>query len=58
MKTDAKDPRDSNSLEQTMAVINKQFGEGSIMKLGNAKKMDVSVISTGSLALDLALGVG
>ncbi|MDR1891225.1 MAG: recombinase RecA [Puniceicoccales bacterium] len=58
MKTDPKDPRDPNSLEQAMAAINKQFGEGSIMKLGNAKKMDVSVISTGSLALDLALGVG
>ncbi|MDR0742583.1 MAG: recombinase RecA [Puniceicoccales bacterium] len=58
MKTDARDPRDPNSLEQAMAAINKQFGEGSIMKLGNAKKMDVSVISTGSLALDLALGVG
>lgn len=41
-----------------MSAINKQFGEGSIMKLGDARKMDVSVISTGSLALDLALGVG
>ncbi|MDR2779376.1 MAG: recombinase RecA [Puniceicoccales bacterium] len=58
MKTDQKDPKDPTSLEQAMAAINKQFGEGSIMKLGHAKKMDVSVISTGSLALDLALGVG
>jgi recombination protein RecA len=49
---------DPNTLELAMSAINKQFGEGSIMKLGDARKMDVSVISTGSLALDLALGVG
>ncbi|MDR1433069.1 MAG: recombinase RecA [Puniceicoccales bacterium] len=55
MKTDSKE---ANTLDLAMTAINKQFGEGSIMKLGDAKKMDVSVISTGSLALDLALGVG
>ena len=52
------DPKETNTLDLAMTAINKQFGEGSIMKLGDAKKMDVSVISTGSLALDLALGVG
>jgi recombination protein RecA len=45
-------------IDQTLKSINKQFGEGSIMRLGEARKMDVSVISTGSIALDLALGVG
>lgn len=48
---------DSNAIELAMSAINHQFGDGSIMKLGDAKQMNVSVISTGSLALDLALGV-
>ncbi len=48
---------DSNAIELAMNAINRQFGDGSIMKLGDAKQMNVSVISTGSLALDLALGV-
>jgi len=38
--------------------IEKQFGTGSIMKLGEAQKVDVDVVPTGSLSLDLALGVG
>ena len=46
------------TLDQAIAGINKQFGEGSIMRLGSAKRMNVSVLSTGSLAVDLALGVG
>ena len=49
--------QDSNAIELAMTAINRQFGDGSIMKLGDAKQMNVSVISTGSLALDLALGV-
>ncbi|MDR1595604.1 MAG: recombinase RecA [Puniceicoccales bacterium] len=52
------DPGGVNALDLAVTAINKQFGEGSIMKLGDAKKMDVSVISTGSIAIDLALGVG
>lgn len=38
--------------------IQDKYGEGSIMKLGDAKKVDVDAISTGSISLDLALGVG
>lgn len=49
---------EDKALELAIAAINKQFGEGAIMRLGNAAKMDVSVISTGSLAIDLALGAG
>jgi recombination protein RecA len=41
-----------------IAAVNKQFGDGSVMRMGDAKKMNVSVIFTGSLSLDLALGVG
>lgn len=46
------------ALDQAIAGINKQFGDGSIMRLGSAQRMEVSVLSTGSLAIDLALGVG
>ncbi len=46
------------ALELALTQIEKQFGKGSIMKLGSQTKLDVSVIPTGALSLDLALGVG
>ena len=46
------------TLDQVLADIEKQFGKGSIMKLGESKHMEVEVVSSGSLALDIALGVG
>ncbi|VBB42734.1 DNA strand exchange and recombination protein with protease and nuclease activity [uncultured Desulfatiglans sp.] len=46
------------AVEQAISQIEKQFGRGSIMKMGEQKVLDVPAISTGSLALDLALGVG
>ncbi len=46
------------ALETAMAQIKKSFGDGSIMRLGDAASMNVEVIPTGSLTLDLALGVG
>jgi len=46
------------ALEITLAQIEKQFGKGSIMKLGESTHMDVEAISTGALELDIALGVG
>lgn len=49
---------EDKALELAIAAINKQFGEGAIMRMGNTAKMDVSVISTGALAIDLALGAG
>jgi recombination protein RecA len=45
-------------LEATVDEIRGRFGDGSIMKLGEAKHVDVDAISTGSISLDLALGVG
>lgn len=48
----------SKTLDLALSAINKQFGEGAIMKLGNATKMDVKVIPTGCPSIDLALGVG
>ncbi len=49
--------RDKN-IELALSSITKQFGEGSIMRLGSNTKMKVETLSTGSLAIDLALGVG
>jgi recombination protein RecA len=49
--------RDKN-IDLALSSITKQFGEGSIMRLGDAHKMNVETISTGSLAIDLTLGVG
>ena len=46
------------AVEQAISQIEKQFGRGSIMKMGDQKAFDIPVISTGSLALDLALGIG
>ena len=46
------------ALEQAIAQIEKQFGKGSIMKLGEAPVQEVEVIPTGCLTLDLALGIG
>ena len=46
------------ALEQAIAQIEKQFGKGSIMKLGEAPVQEVEVIPTGCLTLDMALGIG
>ena len=46
------------SLEKILSDIEKQFGKGSIMKLGDNKHMKVDVVSSGCLSLDIALGVG
>ncbi len=53
----ADDPR-KTALDKTLQDITKRFGEGAIMKLGDAKSLAVDVIPTGTLSLDLALGVG
>lgn len=45
-------------LDKAFKDITKRYGEGAIMKLGDAKSMETEVISTGSLSLDVALGVG
>ncbi|MGC8862785.1 MAG: recombinase RecA [Armatimonadota bacterium] len=48
----------TKALDMALAQIEKQFGRGSIIKLGEKPKQDVEVIPTGSIALDMALGVG
>ena len=47
-----------DALANALAQIEKQFGKGAVMKLGDNPAMQVDAISTGSLGLDLALGVG
>ena len=54
--TDAEEKK--KALESVFSVIEKEYGTGSIMKLGDARSVDVEVIPTGSLTLDMALGVG
>lgn len=46
------------SVNQVVSEIKEKFGEGMLMKLGDIKKVDVEAISTGSISLDLALGIG
>ena len=46
------------ALEKAMGDLEKRYGEGTIMKLGDAKHLVVDVIPTGSLSIDIALGVG
>jgi len=48
----------AKALETTLATLQKRYGEGTIMRLGQASHLQVEVVPTGSLALDLALGVG
>jgi recombination protein RecA len=53
-----KDPGKEKALEATMSQLRKRFGDGSIMKMGEAPDLQIEAIPTGSIALDLALGIG
>src|SRR6218665_416849 len=46
------------ALETALAQIDRQFGKGSVMRLGSEERAPVEVIPTGSVALDVALGIG
>ena len=52
------DPRRQAALDTALAQVEKSFGKGSAMRLGDRPEQDVEVIPTGSLALDMALGIG
>ena len=54
MSTDNK----TKALESALGLIEREFGTGSIMRLGDNKAIDIEEISTGSLGLDMALGIG
>ena len=51
-------PEKKKALDAAMGQIEKQFGKGSVMKLGEYKAMEVEAIPTGALTLDVALGIG
>jgi len=52
------DDNKSKALSAALSQIERQFGKGSIMKLGDATALNIEAISTGSLGLDIALGIG
>ena len=52
------DENKQKALAAALGQIEKQFGKGSIMKLGDTQTLDIDSISTGSLGLDVALGIG
>jgi recombination protein RecA len=56
--TKAEDSNKAAALEAALSQIDRAFGKGSVMKLGQRQNMDVEAISTGSLGLDIALGIG
>lgn len=57
-KEEKKSTGGNKVIEDAVREIQEKFGEGSIMRLGETKKVDIPAISTGSLSLDVALGVG
>ena len=57
-KTEKANLERQKALEAAMGQIEKQFGKGSVMKLGEFKAMNVEAIPTGALSLDIALGIG
>ncbi|HDL75001.1 MAG TPA: recombinase RecA [bacterium] len=50
--------KESSNLQETIDEIKQKFGEGSIMKLKEVRAVDIDAISTGSISLDIALGIG
>ncbi|MGC8651205.1 MAG: recombinase RecA [Minisyncoccia bacterium] len=56
--SDKKEKETGDNLEETLKDLREKFGEGSIMRLGEVRKVDVDVVHTGSPSLDEALGVG
>jgi len=57
-KKEQKEIGKASDLDEIIEEIREKFGEGAIMRLGEAKRVDVDVIPSGSISLDLALGVG
>ena len=52
------DANKQKALEAALGQIERQFGKGSIMRLGDKERQNIPAISTGSLGLDIALGIG
>lgn len=52
------DSNKEKALAAALGQIEKQFGKGSIMRLGDTQALDIEAVSTGSIGLDAALGIG
>lgn len=52
------DPKKAKALDAALSGIEKQFGKGSVVRLGQSTRLNIDAISTGSIALDMALGIG
>ena len=52
------DDNKQKALSAALSQIERQFGKGSIMRLGDSTALDIEAVSTGSLGLDIALGIG
>ncbi len=52
------DENKKKALSAALSQIERQFGKGAVMRMGDAQAVDVEVVSTGSLGLDIALGIG
>ena len=52
------DPNKQKALEAAFAQIERQFGKGTVMRMGDTERVAIPAISTGSLGLDIALGIG
>ena len=48
----------TNNLKETLSEIEKHFGKGTVMRMGDRENIDIPSVSTGSLGLDIALGIG
>ena len=57
-EVETKDAKKAQALNDAIKQIEKQFGKGSVMKLGDRARVDMAVIPTGSLTVDMALGIG
>lgn len=57
-KSTAAGKKDGDKISNILGQIEEKFGEGMMMKLGDLRKVDVEAISTGSISLDIALGIG
>ena len=57
-KKQKEEKKDKSQLDELLSSLQEKFGEGSVMKLNDVRKVDVAVVPTGSFSLDLALGVG
>ncbi len=58
VKKETETDKEENNLEHLISAIQEKYGEGAIMKMGDSKRVNVKAVPTGSLSLDIALGVG